>query len=248
MRFVVVEKRQAADAKTLLAEAQAVDVELVIVGHGKIVDTDTLSRLPRNSSIAIVGVHRRIVRKQPLTIECDVGTVIGARTTLLAWLRPDLKEAIDQPVAPATAFRNAERDAPALLIAKHALDAADELPEDRFGFANRAASALSDLARTGQAKPSIDGFFESRSLNLARSGRTTYAIKIWRDGRVILTDSTQWHLSQGGATTKVHAARIYFYKFVVSRRSYVLVLHVGPHPDDYVTKDVAYELPPSEKT
>jgi hypothetical protein len=244
MRFLAVDKRQASAAGELLREAGVADVELVVFGNGKHIDAKTLSTRTGEAHALLVGVYERIVRDSGWVIDHSVATVLGARTTILSWLCPEVAFVAVAPMAASAAFIAASEAQPTLLLAKHALDNAHDLPDDRLGFANRAATALQELARTGEAKPCIDAYFKERGLDLARSGNTTYAIEIVQGGHVIARGTTQWHLSQGKRTTKAHASRIYFFKFVLLARAYVLVLHVGPHPDQDVTISVTHELPP----
>ena len=242
MRFMVVHKRQVGAARALVSEAAATDVEVLIVGVGKQDDARVLSALPKGAQVVLVDVFKRFLKNSGCEIVHSVATVVGARMTLLPWLTPELGTE-SETLEPAAAFREAAGRQSTLLIAKHALDLAHELPADRFGFALRAAKAFEELARTGSAKPSIDEFFSARGLNLARSGGTKYAVEVSVAGVVVENATTQWHLKQGDATSGVHASRIYFYKFALAKVAHVLVLYVGPHQDDINThKKVTHVL------
>jgi hypothetical protein len=137
--------------------------------------------------------------------------------------------------APSDYFQSLAANNPRLIITSRSLESADGVAGHRYEFLRRAADALDQYARGGSGGR-IDAFFARQGLDHAQSGGITATLRLHRAGAVT-THECHTHLKQGDNTTRIAAARVYYYAFTVEGEPYAALLYAGPHPDEDVTRE-----------
>jgi hypothetical protein len=240
MRFLFVYEHYAAEARNLIQQLVVSDVILIVVRKGELHPNDEeleLLRQHEGADAAACEVNRKYRKNVDRYVKFSLVPKkfrINDQQ-LYEWLRPQ-PETDDAVARPADAFREASTRAPRLLLHPGALTRADELDENRWSFAARAAELLECVARGEILGPFRD--WEGRhGVAFAANGQVRYEYEIITAG-----DSrrgvTEWHLKAGDKTTPERAARIYFATAELGRAGdmdagvdrYVFVLYVGPHP------------------
>lgn len=137
--------------------------------------------------------------------------------------------------APSDYFQSLAAGNPRLIITPGSLESADDVAGHRYEFLRRAADALDQYARSGSGGR-IDAFFARHGLDHAQSGGITATLRLHRAGEVSIHEC-HTHLKQGDKTTRIAAARVYYYAFPVDGELYSALLYAGPHPDEDVTRE-----------
>jgi hypothetical protein len=137
--------------------------------------------------------------------------------------------------APSDYFQSLAANNPRLIIPSRSLESADDVAVHRYEFLRRAADALDQYA-CGGSGGRIDAFFARHGLDHAQSGGITATLKLHKGGEVS-THECHTHLKQGDNTTRIAAARVYYYAFTLEGKSYAALLYAGPHPDEDVTRE-----------
>ena len=137
--------------------------------------------------------------------------------------------------APSDYFQSLAANNPRLIITSRSLESADDVAKHRYEFLRRAADALDQYARSGSGGR-IDAFFAQIGLDHAQSGGITATLKLHRAGEVS-THECHTHIKQGDKTTRIAAARVYYYAFTLEGNPYAVLLYAGPHPNEDVTRE-----------
>lgn len=140
-----------------------------------------------------------------------------------------------QVQAPSDYFRSLAANNTRLIITARSLESADDVAVHRYEFLRRAADALDQYARSGSGGR-IDAFFASHGLDHAQSGGITATLKLYKAG-VVSSHECHTHLKQGDNTTRIAAARVYYYAFTLEEKPYAALLYAGPHPDEDVMRE-----------
>jgi hypothetical protein len=240
MRYVVVHHRLEGEARELLGELAADDCHLHICGKGGAADKRMAAQIPEGASVYLVRARSKLFKH--CRVEFSFESFAAAGPALRRAFSSGPPPPAVESLTPSQAFQDASAKCCALILAPGALENADQLAKDRHSFAAAAANLLRKWAETGRAEPHLGAYF--KGLNFCRSGRTTYDVEIGGDGAPLGRQSTQWHLKKGDNTSQVHAARIYFVRCELENLStfVVVVVHVGPHPDDGRTIPVHVDL------
>jgi len=243
MRFLVVHKDQAEEARRLVAEL-ATHVGVIVVASGPpIRGLRPLQELEeaRGAEVATVSVNRKMVRALEKDFGCNVveqfATVRGSGAALREWLAPPETADVQIPT-PREALETVARDEPRVILAHKSVDAADALAEHRHDFVHRAATALAELAAVG-APRGIDNFFSERGLHFALNGPVAVSFTIRRGHRVVAGPrECEWHLKEGDSTDRDAAARLYFWIWEDGGVRRIIVFYCGPHPESGLTLTV----------
>lgn len=139
-------------------------------------------------------------------------------------------------LTPTECFEDITKRCPYIIIPGGSIDQCDKVARHRYKFMRNAAHAFEVLATHGLDGPTIDEFFESFELQHAQSGGIVAAIKLFRSGECVYTESSHTHLKEGDGTSPVAAARIYYHWFDFEKKSYLAILYAGPHPDTNVIR------------
>jgi len=122
-----------------------------------------------------------------------------------------------------------------VLIPGASIALCDNVARTRYKFMRIAADALERLAVDG-LEGTVEDFFKPFKLQHAQSGGIFAELEVFRAGKSLHRGGCHTHLKQGDGTTKVAAARIYYYRFDLSGQPYVAILYAGPHPDHDVLR------------
>lgn len=234
MRFLFVYQDYAEPARQLLDELQVRDVTVIIARKN--------ARAPTNDEIKVLQAHQgaeaaaceinRKYRKSAaayVSFCCEPKKFRLDDQLLREWLVPK-DRAVVKYGKPSAAFLDAALRTPALVLHPDALRFADDLVEYRWQFATLGADLLARYAM-GEALGALREWRATHGVDFAANGRVAFKYRGTcsgesRDGR------TEWHLKEGDNTTPEGAARIYFARVEFSAGARVVVLYVGPHPDD----------------
>lgn len=131
---------------------------------------------------------------------------------------------------PSEAFRAAVQGSPDLILHPDALNDADQLVEHRWRFAEEGAKLLARYAASEELGP-LREWKQKFAVDFAANGRVSFKYR-WTCKGEYREGSTEWHLKEGDNTTKRSAARIYFARVEFEGGARIVVLYVGPHPED----------------
>lgn len=236
MRFLIVHKNYATDAKDLIAGSGVNDVKILLVSGENEPKGEAEELLKRNpgASVAVVSVNRKykkaLAEIYEALVEQSVETVKGGHAALLQWIR-GASSAAPAIQLPSEAFRAEVAREPKLILAHKALVSADAVAQHRYPFTNRAAKALAEYAKNnGVAPEGLDRFFQDRRLHFAPNGQVEASLSIQQQGKKEIVVLSQWHLKEGDNTTPESAARIYFVHHSINGATLVFVSYCGPHP------------------
>jgi hypothetical protein len=153
--------------------------------------------------------------------------------------RAVVRELLVNPAAlPSEYFIAVSARCPRFLICNGSLDVCDDVAHTRFQFLRDAADAFEQLLIEEGVSGRIDSFFRERGLDHAQSGGISATLNVYRDGKRLLSNTTQTHLKQGDKTTAIAAARVYYQLVVVDSANHIALLYAGPHPDKDCTREV----------
>jgi hypothetical protein len=131
---------------------------------------------------------------------------------------------------PSEAFRAAVQGSPDLILHPDALNDADQLVEHRWRFAEEGAKLLARYAASEDLGP-LREWKQKFAVDFAANGRVSFKYR-WTCKGEYREGSTEWHLKEGDNTSKRSAARIYFARVEFGEGARIVVLYVGPHPED----------------
>ena len=234
MRFLFVYQDYAEPARKLLDELQVRDVTLIIARKNSQAPTDDEVRfleLHRGAEAAACEINRKYRKSAASFVSfcCEPKKFRFEDQQLREWLVPKERVVVKYG-KPSAAFRDAAQRTPALVLHPDALKFADDLVEHRWQFATLGANLLARYA-SGESLGALRDWKSTHGVDFAANGRVAFKYKGTcaeesRDGR------TEWHLKEGDNTTRESAARIYFARVEFSSGSRIVVLYVGPHPED----------------
>jgi hypothetical protein len=234
MRFLFVYQDYAEPARKLLDELQVDDVTLIIARKNAQAPTDdevTMLNKHAGADAAACGINRKYRKRAAefLTFCCEPKKFRFEDQQLREWLVPKGRIEVSRK-KPSDAFRAAAQRSAALVLHPDALNHADELVEHRWRFAETGAALLARYA-AGEQLRALREWKQKFAVDFAANGRVSFKYK-WTCESEYREGKTEWHLKEGDNTTRESAARIYFARVEFSGGARVVVLYVGPHPDD----------------
>lgn len=238
MRYVLVDKRRADDARKCIAKLVVDDVE-VEIAEGRDPAEAQVEVLLEAEMVYCVsirkGFRKALSRKGVALVAFATLEAVAAEIEISS--APD-----DPPVEPSVSLKLLEGGSLRLLFAERWNIEADRISERRWSFIGESVAALMDYASDPSvANQGLDKFFADRGLNYATSGsvEVTYRVVSQSEG-VFVSGSTKWHLKKGDKTSAEDAPRIYFHTEKVQDELFVIVLRVGPHPPGPFSVDVPF--------
>jgi len=148
-------------------------------------------------------------------------------------------QGIPEEPLPSVSFQSLSERQSRFLIPAGAIDQCNQVARHRYKFMRDVVAAIEKILVEG-VDELIDAFFKRLGLKHAQTGGIVASLTVRRRTLCLHEGSTETHLKQGDNTTKVSAARVYYYLFNVESANYVGVLYAGPHPDSNVSW--TYEL------
>ena len=234
MRFLFVYQDYAIQARNLLDEVGALDVELIIARKGAVApapDDVVLLEAHVGAEAAACELNRHYRKSAERFVRFTVQPkkFRFEDVQLREWLVPPDRPEVEHK-QPSEAFLDVVANSPNLILHPDALRFADEMAEHRWPFANNAAALLGRYAQGDDLGPARD-WKANHGVDSATGGQVRFRYEISTAGAAS-TGRSYWHLKAGDNTTRESAARIYFERVVLAQGAYVIVFYVGPHPDD----------------
>lgn len=228
MRYLFVYQDFGAQAEALVIQAGVTDVVVVRVKKGEDAPSvEVLAALgqskPACAACQVARGYRKVL-STVAAIEYEPKFFRSADQQLLEWLKatPAVQ---DEPVLrPSEVFKACVAECPHLLLARGALDVADETDPLRWPFVQRAARLLMRHAN-GENVGAMRDWKANHRVDYATNSRV-----IFKGGPVHRPEISRWHLKEGDHTTAELAARIYFDCLTRDGEQVVVVFYVGPHP------------------
>lgn len=185
----------------------------------------------------------------PPDVEEEINTLceLGAQSLTATWPEqgdPRLdRETLDQiysvidgqiletsTASPADFFRFLSGRTRRFIVPESALEDCDTVPQYRYGFLRKCASAFEAMVKANGPSGGLLQFFQSRHLPLATTGGINTTLSLFIEGRRIYHATGNNHLSQGQKTSPEAAVRVYFHQFLHDEDCYVVAMYAGPHP------------------
>ncbi len=234
MRFLFVYQDYSEPARKLLDELQVRDVTLIIArknSQGPTDDEVRLLEMHRGADAAACEINRKYRKSAAAYVSfcCEPKKFRFEDQQLREWLVPRDRVVVKYG-KPSTAFRDAVQRVPALVLHPDALKFADDIAEHRWQFATLGANLLARYA-AGEQLGALREWKPTHGVEFAANGRVVFRFKATCAGE-LCDKRTEWHLKEGDNTTREGAARIYFDRVEFSSGARVVVLYVGPHPED----------------
>ncbi len=234
MRFLFVYQDYGDQARNLLAELGVRDVEVIIARKGAVGPTDEemlAIKSVEGAQAAACELNRKYRKAVDQFVEftCEPKKFRFGDQQLREWLVP-----VNNPPVifglPSEAFKAAAERVPELILHDDALLLADQISQHRWPFATLSADLLARFASGEQLGPRR-GWKADYGVEFAGNGRVSYRY-VGTCGEPGCSGRTEWHLKEGDNTTRESAARIYFARVDHASGPRVVVLYVGPHPED----------------
>lgn len=234
MRFLFVYQDYARPARELLDELQISDVTLIVARKNAVAPTDDeilVLRANRGADAAACEVNRKYRKSAEEYVKfcCEPRKFRFEDQQLREWLVPNghVSVAYEKPSAILIA---AAARSPNLIIHPDALYYADQLVEHRWRFVTASADLLARYA-SGEQLGALRDWKQNFAVDFAANGPVSFKYE-WTHVSECRKGRTEWHLKEGDNTTRESAARIYFDRVEFSKGARVVVLYVGPHPDN----------------
>lgn len=234
MRFLFVYQDYADPARKLLDELQVRDVTLIIARKNAQAPTDDEFKVleaNRGADAAACEINRKYRKRAAefVTFCCEPKKFRFEDQQLREWLVPRGRVEVSYK-KPSEAFLAAVQRSSTLILHPDALNTADQLVEHRWRFAETGADLLARYA-AGEQLGALREWKQKFAVDFAANGRVIFKYK-WTCGNECREGRTEWHLKEGDKTTRESAARIYFARVEFSGGARVVILYVGPHPED----------------
>ena len=145
---------------------------------------------------------------------------------------------------PSSRFERSARRFPDYIIMPGALDRCDEVHSSRFRFLLASAEGLEEFCRKrGEIGVTLASFFEKKGIEVAQSGGITTVLRLIENGKQLgAAYKSQMHLKQGDATTPQAAASIYFQHIDKDGHFKLILMYVGPHPDQDIERTIPWPI------